>query len=174
MRPFLDTHAALILRLSRSATREAREQGEAVDASDVAHEVMVTLLRLHRAGGFDPERVENVEGYLSALVRSTAERARKRTGVAHVLDGSPKHQDVARREAEARQALEALKASLGPRDALVLALFAEEGLGADEVATHLGATLRDVASVRDRILAAGRHVLGLRAPSRIDVTRGAT
>ncbi len=189
MRAFLDTYAALILRLARSMVRE---QGEVVGPEDVAQEVIVALLKMHAAGRFDPGRVENPEAYLRVVVRKAAHRARRRRTVVEQVGGAadvrgeaaeeevclgaesvPNPEELTRRALEARRTLDALKRKLRPRDALVLALLVEEGLDIDEVAARLGTTLNNVYQMRHRILAVAREILGKgESPEALDSARG--
>jgi RNA polymerase sigma factor (sigma-70 family) len=189
VRAFLDAHAALILQLARGMVRE---QGEAAGPEDVAQEVTVALLKMHAAGTFDPARVENPEAYLRVVVRNAAHRSRRRRSVVERVghDGDtgemaeegerlapesvPSPEDTTRRALDARHTLEALKRELRPRDALVLALLVEEGLGIEEVAERLGTTLNNVYQMRHRILTAARGILGKEdAPETLDSSRGA-
>jgi RNA polymerase sigma factor (sigma-70 family) len=173
VRAFLDTHAALILRLARAVTRP----GEGVAPEDLAQEVMVGLLRMASEGRFDPARIENVEAYLRVVVRNAANYARRRRASTEQvgrdadageavelgrieLEPASSPEDLTRRALDARRRLDALKAALRPRDALVLALLVEEGLEIVEVAARLGTTLNNVYQMRHRILAAAREILG--------------
>ncbi|HEY2511275.1 MAG TPA: sigma-70 family RNA polymerase sigma factor [Polyangiaceae bacterium] len=189
MRAFLETYAAFILRLARGVVGEARG---ALTAEDLAHEVIVDLLRMHDAGTFDPARVENPEGYLRVVVRNAGHRARRRTTRGEALgraddaaapgeDGgppldserAPSPEELTRRTLDARRTLERLKRALRPRDALVLALLVEERLDIEEIAVRIGTTRNNIYQIRHRILEAAREVLDKTdAPGALDPSRG--
>jgi RNA polymerase sigma factor (sigma-70 family) len=190
MRAFLDTHAALIMRLARSLVRE---RGEAVEPHDVAQEVIVALLQLHKAGSFDPARIENPEAYLRVVVRNAAHRARTRrklvervaddgdlTGIAEQAaridaESVPTPEEITKRAHDARRTIELLKSKLRPRDAVAFALLVEEGLEIDEVAARLGTTANNVYQMRHRILTTAREFLGKEeARQALDSQRGTT
>ena len=173
MDAFLNEHAALILRLARAFVRGGRD---GVEAADVAHEVVASLLNQFRAGAFDPARVENTEAYLRIVVRHAALRAatrRKRVertvddadlaGIAEeagrlVPQSVRNPEETTQRAMDGRRRLDALKAKLRPRDALAFALLVEEGLAIEEVALSLGTTTNNVYQMRHRILAASREL----------------
>src|SRR5262245_48219962 len=75
MHDFLATHTALIVRLACHFV--GRSHGS-LDPGDVAHEVVVSLLRMHAQGSFDPRRLEHPEAYLRVVVRRAALRAARR------------------------------------------------------------------------------------------------
>jgi RNA polymerase sigma factor (sigma-70 family) len=160
---FLEMHAALVLRLARKLARPP------LSAEDVAQEAASSLLRWHRQGAFEPEKVENVEAYLRVVVRNVASReARRVRELSPALDRNvgglspeqPAYQAAfGEEELEARALLERLKASLRPRDALVFALLVEDGLTMDEVAETLGTTMNNVYQIRHRIRSRARELL---------------
>jgi len=174
MRAFLDDYAAMILGLARSVVRA---RNESIEPEDVAQEVIATLLQLHRAGRFDPARIEHVEAYLRTVVRHAASRARTRRKLVEslVADGdlsqvaeeaarldaesTPTPEEITKRAHDARHLLETLKARLRPRDALAFSLLVEDGLGIDEVARALGTTANNVYQMRHRIVTAAREIL---------------
>jgi|GEM_PF-2869451 len=168
VRPFLEAHAALILRLAKTTVGPH----EPASADDVANEVVVSLLRAASKGTFSPDRVENAEAYLRIVVRHAAHRARTRSrsygevaregDVAEIEREAPSSgrlpdpETLTRRAHDARKTLEAIKAKLRPRDAVAFALLVEEGLDIDEVARALGTTTNNVYQMRHRILAVAR------------------
>jgi RNA polymerase sigma factor (sigma-70 family) len=187
MRAFVEAHAAFIRRQAGLLTR-----GSHVDPDDVAQEVIVGLLRLSKAGAFDPGRIENVEAYLRVVVRHGVHRARSRRAMlerladggdlasvaeeAARLDGDPipSPEDQTQHALDSRRLLEALKASLRPRDALAFALLVEEGLDAAEVAQRLQTTVNNVYQMRHRILVAARELLNAKEEGSgvLDAQRG--
>jgi RNA polymerase sigma factor (sigma-70 family) len=171
MREFLQTHAALIQRLARGAVPGRR----GLDPQDVAQEVVLTLLRSHRAGAFDPARVENPEGYLRVVVANATRRAHSRKRGDAVAedaelaemaeeaakrgpDSTPSIEELTQRALDARRRIEELKAMLRPRDAVAFALLVEDGLSIEEAAATLGTTANNVYQMRHRILTAAREL----------------
>jgi RNA polymerase sigma factor (sigma-70 family) len=172
MREFLHEHAGLIQRLARGATPAGRG---GIDPQDVAQEVVLTLLRSHRSGSFDPGRVENVEAYLRVVVTNAARRAhgRRREGTLaddadmevmvhdaakHGPESSPTTEDLTQRAMDARKRLDDLKSRLRPRDAVAFALLVEDGLSIEEAAQALGTTANNVYQMRHRILTIAREL----------------
>ncbi|MFZ5892403.1 MAG: sigma-70 family RNA polymerase sigma factor [Myxococcota bacterium] len=172
MREFLDTYAALIVRYSRAELGNGRRS---LEAGDVAHEVIESLLRLHREGSFDPRALERPEAYLRVVVRRAAQRARLRSRRAGevaakeavdelaerselgVVDDVPTPEQLTGDALDARYTLTALKQKLRPRDAAAFALLVEDGLSIEETAAALGTTPNNVYQMRHRILAVARE-----------------
>jgi RNA polymerase sigma factor (sigma-70 family) len=171
MHRFLSANASLILRLARGAALERR----GVDPEDVAQEVVLALLRSHRAGAFDPARIDHPEGYLRVVVANAARRAFARRRPDAIVEGdelatmaddaaqrgpdsSPTIEDLTQRAMDARRRIDDLKAGLRPRDAAAFALLVEDGLSIEEAAAALGTTTNNVYQMRHRILAAAREL----------------
>lgn len=173
MQEFLDTYAALILRFSRV---ELGANRYGLDAGDVAHAVIESLLRLHRQGSFEPATLESPEAYLRVVVRRAAQRARVRHrrggevtaveamddlaegGEGGAGDEVPTPEQLTAEARDARHTLSALKRKLRPRDAAAFALLVEDGLSIEETAAALGTTANNVYQMRHRILAAAREL----------------
>lgn len=173
MHDFLATHAALIVRLAGHFV--GRSHGS-LDPGDVAHDVIVSLLRMHAQGSFDPQRLEHPEAYLRVVVRNTTLRAGRRGRRAGELtfEGDleglserseafeasrpPSPEEQTRAALDARRLLDSLKAKLRPRDAVALALLVEDGLSIEETAAALGTTANNVYQMRHRILGVAREL----------------
>ena len=170
MEVFVETHAALILRLARGVARPP------LHAEDVAQEVVAALLHWNREGRLEPEHLENAEAYLRVVARNVASLlARKQrsevlggerapagwaegsaaAGMDPPVLGSASSED----RIVAREQLERLKANLRPRDALVLSLLVEDGLSMERVATALAITMNNLHQITHRIRAAALELL---------------
>ncbi|MFI5301957.1 MAG: RNA polymerase sigma factor [Polyangiales bacterium] len=178
MRPFLERYGALILRLARGQCRG----GLGPEANDVAHDTVLALLDLHRRGSFDPAAIANMEAYLRVVVRNVASRARMKAARAGTTgreddvsaladdlttidESAPTPEALTADAHDRRQHLEAVKASLSPRDALAFAILVEEGLDIPTTAERLGTNANNVYQMRHRILRAAEELLRKMAPS---------
>jgi RNA polymerase sigma factor (sigma-70 family) len=159
MNAFIETHAAFVLRVARGEV-----SGTSLDARDVAHDVMQTLLHMHAKGTFSPAKLENGEAYLRVVVRNVVARARKRKeqlsadGDVEALAIEVVEPDEETRDR--RKHLEELKSKLRPRDAVAFAFLVEDGLSIEETAKALGTNANNVYQMRHRILAVAADLLG--------------
>lgn len=166
---FLELHVALIRRLAQRVARPP------LNSDDIAQDVLAALLRWHRQGAFQPEKIENPEAYLRVVIRNAAAREARRArteaptqqaDTGELVDAllgaaAPPHCEstYADQAIEARALLERLKASLPARDAVAFALLVEDGLTVEQVATSLGTTPNNVYQMRHRIRSRAREML---------------
>lgn len=170
MELFVETHAALILRLARGVARPP------LHPEDVAQEVVSALLHWHREGRFEPQRLENAEAYLRVVARNTASQlarkqrletvgiesmpaARSEGEAATKMDPPPLTSEYSEDRLVAREQLDRLKASLRPRDALVVSLLVEDGLSMEAVAQALAITMNNLHQITHRIRVAALDLL---------------
>lgn len=170
---FLEEHAPRIRRLANAMLRGRRH---GVDAVDIAHDVMVTLMQLSARGTFDPARLESVEAYLRAVVRNAARRAcSRRRSLEQVLDdgdvsrladesaGALAPEDSSGEAIDDRRWLTALATRLRPRDLVAFRLLVAEGRAIEDVARTLGTTTNNVYQMRHRILTTAKLLMGGRS-----------
>jgi RNA polymerase sigma factor (sigma-70 family) len=163
MREFLDTYAALILRIARA---ELRRGPQSLPARDVAREAIESLLRLNRQGAFEPSTLPQPEAYLRVVVRRAAQRAERAELHSSDLD---KTEELTGDALVARQTLTAIEQKLRPREAAAFALLVEDGLTIEETALALGTTPNNVREMRRRALAAARELGGAESEARVAV-----
>lgn len=173
MQEFLTEHRALVLKHARAHVKTSQDK---VPAEDVARELELVLLQLHKTKGLEAADIPSPEGYIRSLVLHAAHRAkRRRTLIEQISAGDDLQavgEDLTALDAdlpdlpspitqEAREAfetLEKLKAKLSARDALIFALLVEDELGVEGVARVLSTPLSDVVSARERILRAAAEL----------------
>jgi DNA-directed RNA polymerase specialized sigma24 family protein len=163
---FVDEHRALILRHAR---RHVRGTGEKIPAEDVAREIELELtqLALH---GLAPVSIDSPDGYIRAIVKHAAGRAkRRRTLIAQLAAGDdldalsndlaaldadlpPRPTPPSAPEREARAAIDRVKDALTPTDALVFAFLVEDDESTLDVAAAMGVPVDDVVAARARIV----------------------
>src|SRR5262249_35216221 len=159
----------LVLKHARAHTKTSADK---VPAEDIARELELVLLQLHKTKGLKSEAIPSPEGYIRSLVLHAAHRAkRRRTLIDQISAGDDLQaigEDLTALDADlpdlpgtisseaskAQQTIEKLKAKLSARDALICALLIEDELGVEGVSRVLSTPVSDVASARERILRA--------------------
>jgi DNA-directed RNA polymerase specialized sigma24 family protein len=166
---FLTENRALVLKHARA---HAKASGEKVPAEDIARELELVLLQLHKTKGLQAKDIPSPDGYLRSIVLHAAHRAkRRRTLIEQISAGDdlqaigedltaldadlpdlPK--PITSEAAQAHETLEKLKAKLSARDALICALLLEDGLSQQDVARTVSVPISDLVAARERILRA--------------------
>ena len=177
VREFLNEHRDLVLKHARAYVRKA---SELVPAEDVARELELELSQLARHHGLDPHAVASPDLLLRGMVKHAAGRAKRRRKLVEQIAAGDDLQavsdDLAALDADlsaslsgagkgaetarwARATLDAVKAKLTPRDALVFALLIEDDQTLAEVGGTLALGADAVEQARARILEiAGRQL----------------
>lgn len=173
MQEFLTEHRALVLKHARA---HAKTSGDKVPPEDIARELELVLLQLGKAKGLTPKAIASPDGYVRSLVMHAAHRAkRRRTLIEQISAGDDLQaigEDLTALDADlpdmpgpigpdaafANDTLRKLKGKLSARDALLCALYYEDGLTAEEVARTVSTPVSDLTAARERILRAAGEV----------------
>lgn len=155
--PTFVRHAATLRRLARGIAR-----GRTHDADDLAQDVALALV--HTSADLDS--VETPEAYLRVALRRAAARRGRSDQRCGALDSetdtwpddAPSPEETTSARLDARRFVARLREALGPRDAVALTLFVEEGLTAEEAAVALACSQNGVHQMRHRIVKRAREL----------------
>jgi hypothetical protein len=170
---FLTEHRALVLKHARA---HAKAAGEKVPPEDVAREVELVLLQLHKTKGLEAKDIPSPDGYIRSLVLHAAHRAKRRRTLIEQISAGDDLQAVGEdlmaldadlpdlptpitnESANAHELLQKLKNKLSARDALLCALYIEDGLAQQDLARTISTPISDLLAARERILRAAAEV----------------
>lgn len=173
MQEFLTQHRALVL---KHAKAHAKSAGEKVPPEDIARELELVLLQLHKTKNLEVSDIASPEGYIRSIVLHASHRAKRRRTLIEQISAGDDLQAIGEEltsldadlpelpaavTAEARIAFDTLsnlKAKLSARDALICALLIEDELNVEGVSRVLSTPLSDVAAARERILRAAAEL----------------
>jgi hypothetical protein len=172
VKAFVSEHGALLLKHARA---HIRSSGEKTAPADVARELELMLQQLGAANQDLEASIVSPDAFVRSIVLPAARRAKRRQTLIEQIaagdDLSTISDDLAALDAdlpvvksgvssdatEASTVIDALKAKLAPRDALVFALLIEDDSDIDGVARILSMAMSDVEEARARILATARE-----------------
>ena len=164
---FVADHRDLLFKHARAHVRAA---SELVAAEDVAREIELELSQLEGARGLNLANARSPDAVLRGIVKHAAGRARRRRKLIEQVAAGDDLQavsedlalldsdlpdvrlDVTAEATGARAKLDAVKARLAPRDALVFAALIEDDATVDDVADALSMPVQEIENARARIL----------------------